>query len=94
MVGKARKKPVEIEYMQYIGSNKYELYEWSNGKVFEVKESVYDIDYPSSYRYYLNVETLEGFLVVSLGDYIVKGVEGEFYPVDPDIFEKTYEVID
>jgi hypothetical protein len=36
---------------------------------------------------------LEGFQVVCPGDYIVKGVEGEFYPCKADIFEKTYEEV-
>lgn len=39
------------------------------------------------------IETLEGTMTASLGDYIVKGVDGEFYPVKPDIFEQTYEVL-
>jgi len=37
------------------------------------------------------VHTLEGDMVAQKGDYIVKGIRGEFYPVKPDIFEKTYE---
>lgn len=44
---------------------------------------------------YLKIETLEGIMKASVGDYIIKGVNGEFYPCKPDIFEKTYErVID
>ena len=39
------------------------------------------------------VETLEGIMTASLGDYIVKGVNGEFYPVKPDIFEQTYDIL-
>lgn len=86
-LGKARKKPVEIEFMKYIGRNKQEIYDWSNGKVHCVT------DVNSHYIGRFGVDTLEGFLVVSFGDYIVKGVEGEFYPVDPYIFKKTYEVL-
>ena len=41
---------------------------------------------------YMYVETLEGTMT-SLGDYIVKGVNGEFYPVKPDIFERTYDIL-
>lgn len=37
------------------------------------------------------IPTLEGDMEASLGDYIIKGVNGEFYPCKPDIFEKTYE---
>ena len=37
------------------------------------------------------IETLEGVLQASIGDYIIRGVKGELYPIKPDIFEQTYE---
>ena len=40
------------------------------------------------------VDTLEGGHIVTPGDWIIKGVAGEFYPCKPDIFEKTYEAVD
>lgn len=40
----------------------------------------------------LVIKTLEGNHLANIGDYIIKGVAGEFYPCKPDIFEKTYEV--
>lgn len=40
------------------------------------------------------IKTLEGDLKVSIGDWIIKGVKGEFYPCKPDIFEKTYDRVD
>ena len=42
-------------------------------------------------EYYVN--TLEGPMKVTDGDYIIEGVNGEFYPCKPDIFEQTYEVV-
>jgi hypothetical protein len=42
----------------------------------------------------LHIRTLEGQLHVSNGDFIIKGIEGEFYPCKPDIFKKTYEPAD
>jgi len=39
------------------------------------------------------IETLEGNMLASKGDWIIKGVNGEFYPCKPDIFEKTYEPV-
>ena len=42
---------------------------------------------------YVPIETLEGTMRASVGDYIIKGVNGEFYPCKPDIFEKTYEKV-
>lgn len=40
------------------------------------------------------VKTLEGVMTAQLGDWIVRGVQGEFYPVKPDIFEETYEPVE
>lgn len=42
----------------------------------------------------LKIKTLEGEMIASEGDYIIKGVNGEFYPCKPDIFEKTYEIVE
>lgn len=42
----------------------------------------------------LLLHTLEGTMEVSEGDYIIKGIKGEFYPCKPDIFEQTYEVVE
>ena len=41
----------------------------------------------------LIIKTLEGDMKASIGDFIIKGVQGEFYPCKPDIFEKTYEEV-
>jgi len=40
---------------------------------------------------FLTIETLEGVMTASVGDYVIRGVQGELYPCKPDIFEKTYE---
>lgn len=42
----------------------------------------------------LTIDTLEGQMHASVGDYIITGVNGEQYPCKPDIFEKTYEKVD
>lgn len=41
----------------------------------------------------VTIKTLEGFMRADVGDYIIKGVKGEFYPCKPDIFEATYEAV-
>ena len=41
----------------------------------------------------LEIPTLEGVMIASLGDWIIKGVQGEFYPCKPDIFEQTYQAV-
>lgn len=43
--------------------------------------------------YEISIETLEDIMLASKGDYIIKGLRGEFYPCKPDIFEKKYEII-
>ena len=52
------------------------------------------IDYKDRENPVLKIETLEGTMEASEGDYIIKGVNGEFYPCKPDIFEKTYELVE
>lgn len=87
---KYRKKPVIIEAIQFEDTSDriIEIHEFMGGDTIRVNYE--DKDNP-----YLKIETLEGIMKASVGDYIIKGVNGEFYPCKPDIFEKTYErVID
>ena len=42
---------------------------------------------------YIEIETLEGLMKASFGDYIIKGIKGEFYPCKPDIFIATYKEV-
>lgn len=87
---KYRKKPVIIEAIQFEDNSDriIEIHEFMGGDTIRVNYE--DKDNP-----YLKIETLEGIMKASVGDYIIKGVNGEFYPRKPDIFEKTYErVID
>lgn len=82
---KYRKKPVVIEAIQFLDDAKRisELQEFA-GKDLRV-------DYSSKDNPVLKIDTLEGTMTASVGDYVIKGVNGEFYPCKPDIFEKTYE---
>lgn len=87
---KYRKKPVIIEAIQFEDNSDriIEIHEFMGGDTIRVNYE--DKDNP-----YLKIETLEGIMKASVRDYIIKGVNGEFYPCKPDIFEKTYErVID
>lgn len=81
-----RKRPREVEAMQYDGSMESQraIVTWANVKV----EGYVD------HGYYLAIHTLEGEMRARPGDWVVKGVAGEFYPVKPLIFETTYEVVD
>lgn len=42
----------------------------------------------------LTISTLEGAMLAKVGDFIIKGIEGEFYPCDLEIFKKTYELVE
>lgn len=75
-----RKKPVVVEAVQWTGENHAEMCEFIDPEAFEIIP-----------RIGLVIHTLEGDHHASLGDYIIKGVNGEFYPCKPDIFAKTYE---
>lgn len=75
-----RKKPVVVEAVQWTGNNHADMCEFIDPEVFEIIP-----------RVGLVIHTLEGDHHASPGDYIIKGVNGEFYPCKPDIFAKTYE---
>ena len=79
-----RKKPVEVEAMQLLNSNYDIVANWCKGLL--IKRS--DNFEPS-----IQIMTLEGIMTARLNDYIIKGVRGEFYPVNPLIFKESYEVI-
>jgi hypothetical protein len=78
-----RKKPVVIDAMQFDGINQFALMGWAASFGGEARWNIYDG------RIYIN--TLEGQMEASPGDWIIRGVKGEFYPCKPDIFEATYE---
>jgi hypothetical protein len=84
MVQKWRKKPVIIEAVKWLGSNQDEVLAFCNSR--EVCDYA-RIDSANK----LEIITLEGVMNASVNDYIIKGVNGEFYPCKPDIFLKTYE---
>lgn len=89
---KYRKKPVVIETVQWTGSNLKEiiaftgLHESARKWTWAEYEAVVAKDG-------LKIFTLEGPLMATVGDWIIKGVKGELYPCKPDIFEATYEAV-
>ena len=85
---KYRKKPVVIEACQW------------NGKTLEdARKFCKENDLPNfivgsrNAKVGLVIPTLEGDMIASSGDYIIKGINGEYYPCKPDIFHKTYEEV-
>ena len=87
---KYRKKPVVIDAIQWNGKNHQEMFDFlTNYDMSTLGENFY-IDH-DKIEGGLIIKTLEGEHLASIGDYIIKGVKGEFYPCKPDIFEQTYE---
>jgi len=81
------KKPVEIQAIQFDGSNSLEIYNWMSTqkpKIFEFGQAPKGV---------IIIPTLEGNMIANIGDYIIKGVAGEFYPCKENVFEKTYDSV-
>lgn len=91
---KYKKKPVIIDAIQWTGGNMVEIADFAKGfaKFDEIRQGDAENKIPAQYD--LSIQTLEGTMQASRGDYIIKGLNGEFYPCKPDIFEKTYEKAD
>lgn len=78
---KFRKKPVVIEAFQWTGQNIAAIRDFC-------PDANYYADNPKNPMF---IRTLEGDMSAQIGDWIIKGVKGEFYPCKPDIFAATYE---
>lgn len=79
------KKPIVVEAIQLTDENKEDITRWINETKINATQSYID-ESPV-----LLIATLEGIMTASLGDYVIKGVKGEFYPCKPYIFEQTYD---
>jgi hypothetical protein len=86
MNNKYRKKPVVVEAIQFIDVFSDVFVFVSEKDHFEFPVYVTD-----SGDKVLRIKTLEGEMAANKGDWIIRGVNGEFYPCKPDIFQKTYE---
>lgn len=84
---KFRKKPVVIEAEQFFEGSQ----PWPEGVERRAAEDMSDSDL--AHGYFPWIETLEGGHIVSEGDWIITGVQGERYPCKPDIFDATYEPV-
>lgn len=76
---KFRTKPCEIEAVQWAGRNVAEIMRFVKNESAIITNGV------------LIIKTLEGDMVASTGDYIIRGLRGEYYPCKPDVFQKKYE---
>lgn len=89
------KKPVEVTAIQWTGKNQSEIEQF-------IDNSSLQWEYMNAVRVVgvtppvpdLHIKTLEGMMHASVGDYIIRGLGGEFYPCKPDIFLATYDIIE
>ena len=89
---KFRKKPVVIDAVQLTKENANDVYDW----LLTMKDGNDGIEQSRIEQNFDNgiiIHTLEGNHLAQYGDFIIKGVAGEFYPCKPDIFESTYEEV-
>ena len=90
---KVRKKPVEVEAIQYNGDNGYEIHRrFGTYRVLESPILEQTEDNPTGC--YLQIETLNGWTTAIVGDWIIEDIKGRPYPCKPDIFELTYDIIE
>ena len=87
IIKRYRKKPVEVEAVLLTEKNLEEVEDWIIFSTGKASSCVADKE-----KGELNIFTLEGVMTARAGEhYVVRGVKGEFYPVQKEIFEKTYE---
>lgn len=87
------KKPVVIEAVQWTGLNLREIKSFAGESLeYEIYDAAWQAGVGVPPQVHMVIKTLEGEMKVSEGDYIIKGVHGEFYPCKPDIFSETYEL--
>ena len=91
MIKEYVKKPVTVEALEWTGQNVHDMMDFIGSEEnITSLELVFNVDKAGEA---LIINTLEGDLEASVGDYVIRGVKGEFYPCKPDIFKLTYEAI-
>lgn len=83
---KYKKKPIVVEAVQWTGDNIDEIFGFCTAAYLDADNTRNEVE--------LHIRTREGGLVANDGDYIIKGIQGEYYPCKPDVFERTYELIE
>lgn len=93
---KFRKKPIEIEAIQWVGNNAREMFNFLTDSVDKPMDTFGDRFYIEHVKVKggLVIKTLEGEHLANLDDWIIKGIAGEFYPCKPSIFEDTYDIVE
>lgn len=80
LVRRYRKRPVEVEAALVTTENQLDVAAWCGGLC--------------RYNEVIEIQTLEGVMTAQMGDYVIRGVKGEFYPCKPDIFLASYKELE
>lgn len=86
---KYRKKPLVIDAIQWNGENLYDVLCFLNCEKIHEPENI-----RLNSKKEIEIYTLEGVMTAQVGDFIIEGVHGEFYPCKPDIFEASYDIVE
>lgn len=93
-MAKWRKKPVVIEAIQWTWLNLEEIKQFvGKDLTYYINDAAWEVGKGIPFLH-MEIKTLEGNHVCAKGDFIVRGVHGEFYPCKPDIFLETYESVE
>jgi hypothetical protein len=92
MIQKYQKKPVIIEAIKWDNQpgKLSDIIHWSQAAVTTSSP----LTNPNHTEFALTIATPEGLMTATIGDYIIKGLKGEFYPCKPDIFEQSYTAVE
>ena len=85
MMARYRTKPCEIEAVEWNGSNISEINDFAEKSVLWLNDA--------KGNPILEILTLEGIMLTNVGDFIIRGLRGEYYPCKPDVFHRKYELI-
>lgn len=90
-----RKKPVEVEAIQYDGTrdSALSIFEWIKTHTDVDPRHYIDLIPDDDDKPILLITTLEGSMQALQGHWIIKGVQGEYYPCDPEVFKKSYDIL-
>lgn len=86
-----RKRPVEIEAIQFTGDNWWLIEEWSEGQVITSPVLEPTPDNPTGA--YIQIKTLEGVMTAGVGSWVIRGIKGEYYPCQDTVFRATYQEV-
>jgi hypothetical protein len=91
---KFRKKPIVINAVQWVGTNLKEVIDFTGLHESAAKRWTWEEYAQIVATEGLKIFTLSGPVILKTGDWVIRGVNGEYYPCKPDIFEKTYDPVE